>query len=63
MGNASYTYDSLDNLRTLTRSGQAVVLGYCSDNRINAMSVNGANWLVSYNPQGAMTKRGSLSLN
>lgn len=60
-GTATYSYDPLDNLRSLTRSGQAVSIGY-SGNRLNALTVNGAAWAVSHNAQGDMTQRGNLVL-
>ncbi|MFZ2990696.1 RHS repeat-associated core domain-containing protein, partial [Ideonella sp.] len=63
-GNANYGYDPLDNLRSLTRTGQSVTLGYdSSTNRINSLTVNGNAQTVAYNAKGAMTQRGTLTMS
>ncbi len=63
-GNASYSYDPLDNLRSLTRTGQVVSLGYnAATNRINSLTVNGAGQTVAYNARGDMTQRGTLTMS
>lgn len=62
-GAASYTFDPLDNIRTMTRQNQNITLGYNGANRISGLTVNGQAWAVQQDDGGRVTQRGPLVLS
>jgi len=59
-GNASYTYDALDNLRTANVGSRLATLNYTDgSNRLNSITVNGSTSSYSYDAYGNITSKGA----
>jgi RHS repeat-associated protein len=58
-GNASYTYDTLDNLRTSTLGSRSCTYAINSNNRITGLSGAGCAMTYGYDARGNVTQRGA----
>lgn len=62
-GSESYTYDTLNNLRTLTNSGGTNTFAYDTANRLSTISNNGATvHSFTYDAQGNTTKKDTQAM-
>lgn len=57
-GNATYTYDAVDNITSATVGGRASTMGYDGRNRLSTVVTNGALFQYQYDPQGNILSKG-----
>lgn len=57
-GNATYTYDAIDNITSATVGGRASTMGYDGRNRLSTVISNGALFQYQYDPQGNILSKG-----
>ncbi len=60
-GNATYTYDAVDNLLTATVGSRSSTLNYDASNRLSSTSTNGSTANYSYDARGNISSKGGQS--
>jgi len=57
-GNATYTYDALDNLKTAVVGNRSSTLNYDASNKLSNIVTNGSTANYLYDPRGNVNKKG-----
>jgi RHS repeat-associated protein len=60
-GNASYSYDAVDNLTVANVGSRTVGLSYDAKNRLSSATINGVSVPYGYDPRGNITGKGPQS--
>lgn len=60
-GNATYTYDAVDNLRTASVGSRSSTLNYDGSNRLSSIVTNGSQTNYGYDARGNISSKGGQS--